>query len=139
MYRGDRYQLVDKWRAELRGQAAEDLAAALARADAVQLERRSLDEGAMLAVLRRARVIGITTTGAAMHKELLASIKPEVVLVEEVGELLEAHVLTSLTSATQHLIMIGDHKQLRPKVQGTGYRVGQGHRPGVTRAWEGVG
>ena len=38
-------------------------------------------------------------------------------MVEEAGEILEAHVLTSLTSKTKHLIMIGDHKQLRPKVE----------------------
>ena len=39
-----------------------------------------------------------------------------VLLVEEAGELLEAHVLTSVHAETQQLIMIGDHKQLRPKV-----------------------
>jgi superfamily I DNA and/or RNA helicase len=39
-----------------------------------------------------------------------------IVLVEEAGELLEAHVLTSLSPSTKHLILIGDHKQLRPKV-----------------------
>jgi hypothetical protein len=38
-------------------------------------------------------------------------------MIEEAGELLEAHVLTSLSPATRHLIMIGDHKQLRPKVE----------------------
>lgn len=29
----------------------------------------------------------------------------------------ESHILSSLTQNTQHLIMIGDHKQLRPKVE----------------------
>jgi hypothetical protein len=38
-------------------------------------------------------------------------------MIEEAGELLEAHVLTSLSPSTRHLIMIGDHKQLRPKVE----------------------
>ena len=43
-------------------------------------------------------------------------LQPGVLLVEEAGELLEAHVLTSVHAETQQLIMIGDHKQLRPKV-----------------------
>jgi len=33
------------------------------------------------------------------------------------GEVLEAHILSSLTSSVKHVIMIGDHKQLRPKVE----------------------
>ena len=40
-----------------------------------------------------------------------------VILVEEAGEVLEAHVLAALTPATKQLIMIGDHLQLRPKVE----------------------
>lgn len=28
--------------------------------------------------------------------------------------MLEAHIITSLSSATEHLILIGDHKQLKP-------------------------
>jgi superfamily I DNA and/or RNA helicase len=68
-------------------------------------------------VLACARVIGATTSGATKFKDLIESAGAEVVLVEEAGEVLEAHVVTSLSSSVQHLIMIGDHKQLRPKVQ----------------------
>jgi hypothetical protein len=57
-----------------------------------------------------------TSRDVLHHLACFVSHPAGVVLVEEAGELLEAHVLTSLTSATQHLIMIGDHKQLRPKV-----------------------
>lgn len=35
--------------------------------------------------------------------------------MEEAAEILEAHVVVSLTKDTQHVILIGDHKQLRPK------------------------
>lgn len=38
------------------------------------------------------------------------------VLVEEAAEILESHVVCSLTKACQHVILIGDHKQLRPKI-----------------------
>lgn len=38
-------------------------------------------------------------------------------IVEEAGEVFEAHILASLAPTTEHLILIGDHEQLRPKPQ----------------------
>ncbi|KAH7708252.1 NFX1-type zinc finger-containing protein 1-like protein [Aphelenchoides avenae] len=74
-------------------------------------ELRSLGD---LAVLKEAKVVGMTTTGAAMHQAALRALKPRIVIVEEAAEVLEAHLLTSLTVACEHAILIGDHKQLRP-------------------------
>ena len=65
--------------------------------------------------LRRATVIGMTTTGAARYHEVLHRIQPKIVVIEEAAEVLEAHIITALTPGTQHVIMIGDHEQLRPK------------------------
>lgn len=56
----------------------------------------------------------MTTTGAAMHQAALRSLKPRIVIVEEAAEVLEAHLLASLTVACEHFILIGDHQQLRP-------------------------
>ncbi len=36
-------------------------------------------------------------------------------VVEEAAEVLEAHVLACLSTNVQHLILVGDHEQLRPK------------------------
>jgi len=36
------------------------------------------------------------------------------VIVEEAAEVLEAHIVTSLPQNTEHLILIGDHQQLKP-------------------------
>ena len=66
-------------------------------------------------VAQGADVIGMTTTGAAKYHHLLRQIHPKVVIFEEAAEVLEAHVITSLASSVQQLIMIGDHKQLKPK------------------------
>ena len=41
----------------------------------------------------------------------------QVVIVEEAGEVFEAHILASLAPTTEHLILIGDPEQLRPKPQ----------------------
>ena len=56
----------------------------------------------------------MTTTGAAKHYEILQSIKPKIVIVEEAAEVLEGHIITSLSDECEHLILIGDHKQLKP-------------------------
>lgn len=73
-------------------------------------QRKCLD------VLSKAKVVGMTTTCVAKMQDLVKSMKPEIIICEEAGEVLESHVLTSLHSQAQHLIMIGDHLQLRPKV-----------------------
>eukprot|EP00536_Pseudo-nitzschia_multiseries_P007577 jgi/Psemu1/195979/e_gw1.180.79.1 len=76
-------------------------------------------------ILNDASIIGATTAGAAKYRDILSEVSPGIVIVEEAGEVLESHVLTSLSSEnfdgisedTKHLILIGDHKQLRPKVE----------------------
>ncbi|XP_037051302.1 NFX1-type zinc finger-containing protein 1-like isoform X2 [Bradysia coprophila] len=65
-------------------------------------------------ILKNADVVGMTTTGAAKFHDLLAKMKCRIVIVEEAAEVLEAHIVTSLTKYTDHLILIGDHQQLKP-------------------------
>ncbi|KAK9843209.1 hypothetical protein WJX74_008770 [Apatococcus lobatus] len=67
--------------------------------------------------LVQATIIGMTTTGAAIQQDLVRSLKSKIVIVEEAAEVLEAHNLVSLTASNQQVVLIGDHQQLRPKVQ----------------------
>lgn len=67
-------------------------------------------------IMKSKRIIGCTTTAAAKYTLELQASSRDVVLVEEAGEILESHILTALGPQTQRLILIGDHKQLRPKV-----------------------
>ncbi|KAI4103575.1 MAG: hypothetical protein L6R37_003720 [Teloschistes peruensis] len=67
-------------------------------------------------IIAQKRVIGCTTTAAAKYAKELLKARPGIIIVEEAGEILESHVLTALSSNTKHLILIGDHQQLRPKV-----------------------
>jgi hypothetical protein len=69
-----------------------------------------------LEFLRSVPLVGMTANGAAIHRDLLADLKSPVLVVEEAGELLEAQVLCCLGPETQQLVMIGDHQQLRPKI-----------------------
>lgn len=41
---------------------------------------------------------------------------PRILIIEEAGQVLEAHILATLFPSVQHLIAIGDPKQLRPSV-----------------------
>ena len=70
---------------------------------------------AMISCLQEADIIGLTTTGAAKHNSILSQVDAKVIIVEEAAEILEAHTVSSLSQKTEHLILIGDHKQLRPK------------------------
>ena len=67
-------------------------------------------------ILRSKRIIGCTTTAAAKYVQDIQAASPDVVIVEEAGEILESHILTALGPNTGQLVLIGDHQQLRPKV-----------------------
>lgn len=67
-----------------------------------------------LHILKDAKVVGMTTTGAAKYRQILQKVEPRIVIVEEAAEVLEAHTIATLSKACQHLILIGDHQQLRP-------------------------
>ncbi|KAK0443139.1 uncharacterized protein EV420DRAFT_1649417 [Desarmillaria tabescens] len=58
-------------------------------------------------LLSRIDLIGCTTNGAAKLTSLLTTIAPKVLIVEEAGQVLEAHILSSLVPS-------GDPQQLRP-------------------------
>ncbi|GFS28363.1 NFX1-type zinc finger-containing protein 1 [Trichonephila inaurata madagascariensis] len=67
-----------------------------------------------LHICSQACVVGMTTTGAAKYRNILQHLNPKIVVVEEAAEILESHIVTSLTQHTQHVILIGDHQQLKP-------------------------
>ncbi|KAJ5345373.1 hypothetical protein N7452_003377 [Penicillium brevicompactum] len=64
-------------------------------------------------ILRRANVIGMTTTGLSKYRGSLASVKPRVILIEEAASVIEAPVAVACLPTIQQLILIGDHQQLR--------------------------
>ena len=78
-------------------------------------EMKIVQQNADRFTLETADIIGITTTGAAKYQHVLHMVKPRIVIVEEAAEVLESHIVSALNAGTQHLILIGDHKQLKPK------------------------
>lgn len=78
---------------------------------------RSIDEIHQLSSfysISQKRIVGMTTTFAARNVSINQMLKPGIVIIEEASEVLESHVLVSLTRRTKQVIMIGDHQQLRP-------------------------
>jgi AAA domain len=61
-------------------------------------------------ILRSKRIVGCTTTAAAKYGDAIRTFNPDVLLVEEAGEILESHILTALGPKTSQMILIGDHK-----------------------------
>jgi hypothetical protein len=74
-----------------------------------------------LEILQGADVIGLTTTGCALNQELIRSLRPSVLVVEEAAEVLESQLLACMTDSLKQLILIGDHYQLKPRVETYAY------------------
>ena len=55
----------------------------------------------------------MTTTGLSKYRALLSSLNPKVVLIEEAAETLESSIAAACFTSLEHLILVGDHQQLR--------------------------
>ena len=112
----DRITTYNTWRTEiLKERAARVQESGAKYNESIELNELIWMERDLKAI-RGKRIIGCTTTAAAKYVQALQSISPGVLLVEEAGEILESHILTALGPETKQVILIGDHKQLRPKV-----------------------
>ena len=78
---------------------------------------RKLEKSREAEALKNARVIAMTITGAAIRNDVLNAVKPSVIIVEEAAEINEAQLIALLGEHVQNLILIGDHKQLRPQIE----------------------
>ncbi|RDA85266.1 hypothetical protein CP532_2328 [Ophiocordyceps camponoti-leonardi (nom. inval.)] len=114
--KNSRRQLHESWLRQTHQQHIDDYVAAVEKHAQLEKERGDLEDESKRNVVRSRRVIGCTTTGAAMHQSIITAAQPDFVLVEEAGEILEAHVVAALGPSVRQLCLIGDHKQLRPKV-----------------------
>ena len=65
-------------------------------------------------ILASKKVVGLTMTGLSKYRALISSLSPKIVLIEEAAETLEAPVIAACVPSLEHLILVGDHKQLRP-------------------------
>ncbi|UJR28371.1 hypothetical protein I4U23_009614 [Adineta vaga] len=59
-------------------------------------------------------IIAMTTHCASRYQKVLKQIAPRICIVEEAAEVFESHIITAIGERIEHLILIGDHIQLRP-------------------------
>jgi len=109
-----RRQAWAAWGAAIHRRRVNELRSCAARAERTRREMERLDRDVDAEVLRGAKVVGLTTTSVAKRRDLLRLIGAEVLICEEAAEVLEAHVLAAVSSTTKHVVLIGDHEQLRP-------------------------
>jgi hypothetical protein len=110
----DRYCLYKHWHNRYRAYLLEELERECQHFNSLCEEADKVRKYNDRYALDTADVIGMTTTGAAKYQHVLEIVKPKIVVVEEAAEVLESHIVSALNTGTQHLILIGDHKQLRP-------------------------
>lgn len=85
--------------------------------DDLQARINELERCHLASVLQQADIVGCTISGASIRCDLLADVNFPVVVVEEAAEILEPQLLAALPPSCKQLVLIGDHFQLRPKIQ----------------------
>ncbi len=113
----DRSTLVTHWTNEITGDIVRNMSTSLRNIEDSQTTISLVHEEIDSRILGTADVIGLTTTGLAKNASVLRSINAKVVVCEEAAEVLEAHMLGTFMPSVQHLILIGDHEQLRPQIK----------------------
>lgn len=117
---------IVKWTETMIGERAQTIQDLVQKFDDIQQRLKTIFNQGKVETIKSKEIIGCTTTAAATHSDLIRSAEPDIVLVEEAGEILESHILTALSPSVKQLIQIGDHKQLRPKVNNYSLTVEKG-------------
>ena len=110
----ERLSLYLEWKEEIVAQTQRSLLANLKAFEKATAEIGKIGAEVSHRILARANVIGVTAPDLARNLDLLRRLNSKVLLVEEAGEVLEAHLLTAMLPSIEHAILIGDH-QMRPR------------------------
>ncbi|KAL9068301.1 MAG: hypothetical protein Q9157_006551 [Trypethelium eluteriae] len=111
-----RQERINTWKQALVQERIVKIISLVQRMDDRQTRLSEMWNEKSATILKEKRIIGCTTTAAAKYTCELQNANPGIIIVEEAGEILESHILTAMTAETKQLVLIGDHQQLRPKV-----------------------
>ncbi|KAF9106327.1 hypothetical protein BGX27_009208 [Mortierella sp. AM989] len=117
MSKPERKRLQESWKPDVQKFMMEKMDRLLERVEAINQTKNNAFDDIRRGILRETSVIGMTTSGAAKLQTLVGAVAPKIIICEEAGEVLESHILAALSVSTQHLILIGDHLQLRPSIE----------------------
>ena len=105
-----RQEHFHRWEDALMQESIEELATVAGEYNKCQEDLMRAQNTSLPGILYSKRIVGCTTTAAAKYGDEIRTFNPDVLLVEEAGEILESHVLTALGPETSQMILIGDHK-----------------------------
>jgi len=105
-----RLNVMEQWKSEIRKTILDEICTLGKNYNDCQDQLSRKSGESTVATLTEKRIIGCTTTGAAKFAHDIRAVKPDVLLVEEAGEILESHILTAMGENTSQMILIGDHK-----------------------------
>ena len=110
MPKASREAIVNHWVEKIRKEEVERLCKTASQYNKIvdELDRKFKKKDRYIPESKR--IIGCTTTAAAKYTRQIREAAPDVVLVEEAGEILESHVITALGRSAKQLILIGDHR-----------------------------
>ena len=111
----DRWRLYHYWRLQYLQKICDECETEFLTYNQLCSQSEEARKAADRYTLETAEILAMTTTAVAKYQHILHQVKPRIVIVQEAAEVLESHIVSTLNAGTQHLILIGDHKQLRPK------------------------
>uniref|UniRef100_A0A8D8VRA4 NFX1-type zinc finger-containing protein 1 n=1 Tax=Cacopsylla melanoneura TaxID=428564 RepID=A0A8D8VRA4_9HEMI len=113
---GDRWKLYWYWMEHFRRNLYTQMREiSIKYKNVVRELEESIRNPELIEIMKTKDVVAMTTTKAAKIHSVLDQVKPKIVVIEEAAEVLEAHILASLSKHCEHVVLIGDHKQLRPR------------------------
>jgi len=116
------------WLVEHTHDARLALAERFQKLNLMRQEENELIDSGNRSLVETARVIACTSWGAAQHAELLDGANITTVVIEEAAELLEPSAICAIpASSSKHLVLIGDHQQLRPNIESHELTVASGN------------
>ena len=107
---------LKKWKAAVQKRKVENLCHLIEEYNKLHKKLSKMYLEKDLQVIYEKRVIACTATAAAKYSKQLKRAGVGVLLVDGAAEILESQVITALGPKMEQMILIGDHKQLRPKV-----------------------
>lgn len=117
MSKQERHKLFREWEIQYHRTIEQKLNRAIASHKSVQRQFDIVTMERDLRCLCSANIILLTTSGLARNLAMLRQLPSRILVCEEAGEVLEAHLLTTFLPSIEHAILIGDHQQLRPQIQ----------------------
>lgn len=116
MPQSERWNLHAAWVQGIREERISDFVRLSERARDLEEQIKNLFDERDRRILKSKKIIACTTTAAAMYQSIINTANPDIIMVEEAGEILEVHIITAMSPSVKQLILIGDHKQLPPKI-----------------------